>query len=184
MTRRLSGVALATAAVVCVLSILGNVPAVYALPLIGMLTAWSAHPDGVPEARVLAASSRNLVIGSLVLAALAVVAFQDRLQRLLIVRFGTDLDSLVITLLSVAVLALPVARLRSRSSSGSCYATRRRAPRLLHRWERRTRERAVAGTPGSQACIGLALGAARPCPRSAGIRSGGTRWLVRRHRRA
>lgn len=81
-SQRRTGVALVAAAAVCVLSIVGTLSAVYALPLIGMLTAWSAHPDGVPEARVLAASSRNLVIGSLVLTAFAVVALQDRLQRL------------------------------------------------------------------------------------------------------
>ena len=112
-SRPTSRLALAAAAVVCVLSIVGTLPAIYTLPLIGLLTAWSAPPDRVPEARVLAASSRNLVIGFMVLAALAVVAFQDRLQRLLIVRFGTDLDSLVIVLLSVAVLALPMAMVES-----------------------------------------------------------------------
>ena len=101
--------ALTAAAVVFIVSVVGALPSLYALPLIGMLTAWSAGPDVGPDARALSPGSGNRIIGSLVLAALAVVAFQGLLRRLVIISFGTDLPSEVLALLSVVVLALPVA---------------------------------------------------------------------------
>ena len=103
------------AAVVFVLSVVGALPSIYALPVIGLLTAWSASPDVGPEARTLSPGSRNRIIGSLLVAALAVVAFQDPLHQLLIVSFGTGLPSVVLTLLSVVVLALPLGMVESTS---------------------------------------------------------------------
>jgi len=115
LTKLRPRLALAGAAVVCVFSIIGALPSTYALPLVGVLTAWSAGPDIGPDARALSPGSRNRIIGSLVLAALAVVAFQGLLRRLLILSFGTDLPSEVLALLSVVVLALPVAMFDSTS---------------------------------------------------------------------
>ncbi|MDP9493779.1 MAG: M23 family metallopeptidase [Actinomycetota bacterium] len=107
--------ALAAAAVVVIIGVVGALPFLYALPLIGMLTAWSASPDVGSDARALSPGSGNRIIGSLVLASLAVVAFQGLLRRLLIISFGTDLPSEVVALLSVVVLALPVAMFDSTS---------------------------------------------------------------------
>lgn len=107
--------ALTAAAVVFVASVVGASPSRYALPLIGMLIAWSASPDVGPGARALSPGLRNRIIGSLVFSALAVVAFQVPLRRLLIVTFGMDVPSPVPTLLSVVVLALPLAMVESTS---------------------------------------------------------------------
>jgi hypothetical protein len=98
-----------------VVSVVGALPSLYALPLIGMLAAWSASPDVGPDARALSPGSRNRIMGSLSLAALAVVIFQGLLRQLLITSFGTDLPSAVPTFLSVVVLALPVAMIESTS---------------------------------------------------------------------
>ena len=114
LTKLRPRLALAGAAVVCVFSIIGALPSTYALPLVGVLTAWSANSDAT-AARALAPSSRNLIIGSLALAALTVVSFQSQLERLLIVSFGTDLPSAIVTLLAVGVLALPVVMAESSS---------------------------------------------------------------------
>ena len=110
-----SRLALTAAAVVFVISVVGALPSLYALPLIGMLAAWSASPDVGPDARALAPGSRNRIMGWLLLAALAVVVFQGLLRQLLITSFGTDLPSAVPTLLSVVVLSLPVAMIESTS---------------------------------------------------------------------
>ena len=64
--------ALTAAAVVVIIGVVGALPFLYALPLIGMLTAWSASPDVGSDARALSPGSGNRIIGSLVLAALAV----------------------------------------------------------------------------------------------------------------
>ena len=107
--------ALTAAAAVFVLGFIGALPSLYALPLACVLTALSASRDVGPDARALSPGPRNRIIESLVLAALAVVAFQGPLRRLLIISFGTDLPSEVVALLSVVVLALPVAMTDSTS---------------------------------------------------------------------
>ncbi len=107
------GVALVTAAVLSVLIIVRALPAMYGLPLVGLVAAWGAPPDTVPTARLLFPSPRNVAIGSLIVAAFAVVALQHRLLRALIVTFGAGRQSIIITLLSVAVLMLPLAMAES-----------------------------------------------------------------------
>ena len=106
---------LAASAVVVIIGVVGVLPSIYALPVIGFLAAWSASPDVGPDARALSSGSRNRIIGSLVLAVFAVVAFQGLVRRLLIVSFGTDLSSALVTLLAVGVLALPVVMAESSS---------------------------------------------------------------------
>ena len=107
--------ALTAAGVVSAASVVGVLPSLYALPVIGMLTAWGAGPGGEAEVSDLVAGPRNWILGSLVLAALGVVALQDLVQRFLIISFGTDLPSVVLTSVSVAALALPVAMIETTS---------------------------------------------------------------------
>lgn len=116
--------ALTAAAVVVVISVVGALPSLYALPLIGVLAAWSESPDVGPEGLARSSGWRNRIIGSLVLAAIAVVAFQGLLERILIVSFGTDLPPAVFTLLSLVILALPFATVESTSQTADFSANR------------------------------------------------------------
>jgi hypothetical protein len=79
------------------------------LPLIGLPLALGAPPDYVPDARVVARQSRNLVIGILILICVALIVMQRQLVRLLVVLVGLENVDLVVTVTAVAALALPLA---------------------------------------------------------------------------
>lgn len=118
LQRRRQAVLYALIGAISVLIILGMLPSLYGLPLLGLLAAWSARPDK-SEVRSLSTHPRNLMIGSLVVAAFAVVAFRHRLLRLLIVTFGVGLQSMVVTLLAIVVLTLPLAMVESTKRNES-----------------------------------------------------------------
>jgi hypothetical protein len=91
----------------------GVLPITFALPLIGLVLACGASPDGTPGARPVARSRRNVVLASLMLLAYAVVALQPQLLPTLVDWFGVDGQGLVVTLLAVSVLTLPLAMTES-----------------------------------------------------------------------
>jgi murein DD-endopeptidase MepM/ murein hydrolase activator NlpD len=108
---RRTGIVLAAIAVLTVLIVLRFLPAIYGLPVIGLLAAWSAQPEERENSLYL--RPRNVAVGLLVAAAFTVVALSHRLLRLLIVTFGLEWQSAVVTLLAVVVLTLPLAMAES-----------------------------------------------------------------------
>ena len=102
-------IALAAAAVVFAVGLLGILPFIVALPVIGVVLAFGAPPDHVAHARSIARRPRNAVIGVALLAALAVVIGQPQLSLPLVTLFGLDGSGLAVTCLAVVALALPLA---------------------------------------------------------------------------
>jgi len=108
-------IALASAAVVFALWLLGVLPFVLVLPVIGVALALGAPPDHAVDARPIARRPRNAVLGVGLLAALAVVVGQPQLSLPLVTLFGLDGSSLAVTCLAVVALALPLAMTDART---------------------------------------------------------------------
>jgi Peptidase family M23 len=102
-------IALAAAAMVFGVGLLGVLPFILDLPVIGVVLAFGSPPDHVPHARPIARRPRNAVIGVALVAALAVVVGQPQLSLPLVTLFGLDGSGLAVTCLAVVALALPLA---------------------------------------------------------------------------
>ena len=102
-------IALAAAAGVFAVGLLGVLPFIVALPVIGVVLAFGAPPDHLADARPIAHRPRNSVLGEALAAALAVVILQPQLSVPLVTLFGLDGSGLAVTCLAVAALALPLA---------------------------------------------------------------------------
>jgi hypothetical protein len=101
-------IALAAAAVVFGCGLLGVLPFILALPMIGVVLALSCPPDHVADARPIARRPRNALLGAALVAALAVVILQPQLSVPLVTLFGLDASGLAVTCLAVVALALPL----------------------------------------------------------------------------
>ena len=102
-------IALAAAAMVFGVGLLGVLPFIFALPVIGVVLAFGSPPDHVAPARPIARRPRNAVIGVALVAALAVVVGQPQLSLPLVTLFGLDGSGFAVTCLAVVALALPLA---------------------------------------------------------------------------
>ena len=102
-------IALAAAAVGFALGLLGVLPFIFVLPMIGVVLALGSPPDHLADARPIARRPRNAVLGVVVIAALAVVILQPQLSLPLVTLFGLDGSGLAVTCLAVVALALPLA---------------------------------------------------------------------------
>ena len=102
-------IALAAAGVVFACGLLGVLPFIFALPVIGVVLAVGSPPDHVADARPIARRPRNAVIGAVLLAALALVILQPQLSVPLVTLFGLDGSGLAVTCLAVVALAVPLA---------------------------------------------------------------------------
>jgi peptidase M23-like protein len=102
-------IALAAAAVVLALGLLGVLLFMLVLPVIGVVLALGAPPDHVIHARSIARRPRNAVLGVVLAAALAVVILHPDLSLPLVTLFGLDGSGLAVIVLAVVALALPLA---------------------------------------------------------------------------
>ena len=102
-------IALAAAAIVFAVGLLGVLPFLVALPVIGVVLALGSPPDYVGAARPLAYQPRNQLLGVALVAALAVVILQPQLSLPLVTLFGLDGSRLAVTWVAVVALALPLA---------------------------------------------------------------------------
>ena len=102
-------IALAAAAVVFTFGLLGVLPFIVVLPVIGVVLAFGSPPDHVGTARPIARRPRNAVLGVVLVAALVVVILQPQLSLPLVTLFGLDGSGLAVTCLAVVALALPLA---------------------------------------------------------------------------
>ena len=102
-------IALAAAAVLFACGLLGVLPFIVVLPVIGVVLALGSPPDHVADARPIARRPRNAVLGAVLVAALAVVILQPQLSLPLVTLFGLDGSGLAVTCLAVVALALPLA---------------------------------------------------------------------------
>jgi hypothetical protein len=102
-------IAVIVAGIIFALVPLIGLPTFFALPLIGLALATGAPPDYVTGATAVARRRRNLVLAILILTCLAVVVLQPQLAVWLVVLFGLDAAGLVVSLITVAALALPLA---------------------------------------------------------------------------
>ena len=102
-------IALAAATVLFACGLLGVLPFIVVLPVIGVVIALGAPPDHVADARPIARRPRNAVLGAVLVAALAVVILQPQLSLPLVTLFGLDGSGLAVTCLAVVALALPLA---------------------------------------------------------------------------
>ena len=98
-------IALAAAAVVFALGLLGVLPFMLVLPVIGVVLALGAPPDHVIHARSIARRPRNAMSGVALVAALAVVILQPELSLPLVSLFGLDGSGLAVTVLSTVMVA-------------------------------------------------------------------------------
>ncbi len=73
-------IALAAATVLFGCGLLGVLPFIVVLPVIGVVIALGAPPDHVADARPIARRPRNAVLGAVLVAALAVVILQPQLS--------------------------------------------------------------------------------------------------------
>ena len=108
-TRVRPWIALAVAAVLFALVVLGFVPFTFGALVIGVVLAFGSPPDYVGQARPVAGRPRNAALGIAIIAALAVVVWQPQLTLPLVVLFGMDASSLVVAAVAVIALALPLA---------------------------------------------------------------------------
>ena len=108
-------IALGAGAVVFAVGLLGVLPFIFALPVIGVVLALGAPPDHVAHARSIARRPRNAVIGVALVAALAVVVGQPQLSLPLVTLFGLDGSGLAVMCLAVVALALPLAMADART---------------------------------------------------------------------
>ena len=81
----------------------------HAVPLIGLALAAGVPPDYATEAKAVARRPRNHVLAMLILICLAVMVLQPQLALWLVVLFGLDAAGFVVSILTVAALALPLA---------------------------------------------------------------------------
>ncbi len=102
-------IALAAAAIVFAVGLLGVLPFIVALPVIGVVLALGSPPDYVGAARPVAYRPRNQLLGVALVAALAVVILQLQLSLPLVTLFGLDGSRLAVTCVAVVALALPLA---------------------------------------------------------------------------
>jgi hypothetical protein len=102
-------IALAAVAVVFASGLLGVLPFIFVLPMVGVVLAFGSPPDRVAEARPIAWRRRNAVLGAVLVAALAVVVAQPQLSLPLVTLFGLDGSGLAVTCFAVIALALPLA---------------------------------------------------------------------------
>jgi hypothetical protein len=102
-------IAVIVAGIIFALIPLIGLPTFFALPLIGLALAAGAPPDYVTEAKAVARRPRNLALAILILTCLAVLVLQPQLALWLVVLFGLDAAGLVVSLITVAALALPLA---------------------------------------------------------------------------
>ena len=94
--------------------LLGVLPFIFALPVIGVVLAFGSPPDHVADARPIARRPRNAVLGVALVAALAVVVGQPQLGVPLVSLFGLDGSGLAVMCLAVVALALPLAMTDAR----------------------------------------------------------------------
>ena len=121
-------IALAAATVLFTCGLLGVVPFILALPVIGVVLALGSPPDHVGTARPIARRPRNAVLGVALVAALVVVILQPQLSLPLVTLFGLDGSGLAVTCLAVVALALPLAMADAKADappSGWFLLTRR-----------------------------------------------------------
>jgi hypothetical protein len=83
-------IALAAGAIVFTVGLLGVLPFIVALPVIGVALALGSPPDHVGAARPVAYRPRNQLIGVALVAALAVVILQLQLSLPLVTLFALD----------------------------------------------------------------------------------------------
>jgi hypothetical protein len=102
-------IAVGAAIAVFALGLLGVLPFMLVLPVIGVVLALGAPTDQVIHARSIAQRPRNAVLGVVLVAALAVVILQPELSLPLVTMFGLDGSGLAVTVLAVVALALPMA---------------------------------------------------------------------------
>ena len=108
--------------------LLGILPLIVALPVIGVVLAFGSPPDHVGTARPIARRPRNAVLGVALVAALVVVILQPQLSLPLVTLFGLDGSGLAVTCLAVVALALPLAMADAKADappSGWFLLTRR-----------------------------------------------------------
>ena len=110
-------IALAAAGVVFACGLMGVLPLILALPVIGVVLAFGSPPDHVADARPIARRPRNALLGGAVAAALAVVILQPQLGVPLVTLFGLDGSGLAVTCLAVVALALPLAMTDARTDA-------------------------------------------------------------------
>jgi hypothetical protein len=110
-------IAVGAAAAVFALGLLGVLPFMLVLPVIGVVLAIGAPTDHVIHARSIAWRPRNAVLGVVLLATLAVVILQPELSLPLVTMFGLDGSGLAVTVLAVVGLALPLAMTDARTDN-------------------------------------------------------------------
>ena len=117
-------IAVAAAVAVFTCGLLGVLPFILALPVIGVVLALGSPPDQAADARPIARRPRNAVLGAVLIAALAVVLGQPQLSLPMVTLFGLDGSGLVVTCLAVVALALPLAMVDAKTDehrpAGSC----------------------------------------------------------------
>lgn len=102
-------IALAVAGAALAASLLGLLPFVVVLPVIGVVLALGSPPDHIARPRPIAHRPRNALLGGALAGALAVVIFQPQLAVPLVTLFGLNGSGLAVTCLAVVALALPLA---------------------------------------------------------------------------
>jgi hypothetical protein len=103
-------IAVGSAIAVFALGLLGVLPFMLVLPVIGVVLALGAPTDHVIHARSIARRPRHAVLGVVLVATLAVVILQPELSLPLVTMFGLDGSGLAVTVLAVVAVALPLAR--------------------------------------------------------------------------
>src|SRR5215210_7293761 len=111
-------IALAVAAVVFASGLLGFLPIILAVPLIGVVLALGSPPDHVGHARPIARRPHNVVLAIALVAALVVVVGQPQLALPLVALFGLNGSGLAVTCLAVVALALPLAMADAKNDAG------------------------------------------------------------------
>ena len=97
--------------------LLGILPFIFVLPVIGVVLAFGSPPDHVACARPIARRPRNAVLGVALVAALAVVVGQPQLGVPLVSLFGLDGSGLAVMCVAVVALALPLAMADARTDN-------------------------------------------------------------------
>ncbi|HET9562162.1 MAG TPA: hypothetical protein VFP01_08650 [Propionibacteriaceae bacterium] len=101
--------ALTAAAGVVASGLMGILPFIFVLPVIGVVLAIGSPSDHVAHARRIARRPRNAVLDVALPAALAVVVGQPQLALPLVTPFGLDGSGVTVTPLAIVALALPLA---------------------------------------------------------------------------
>lgn len=102
-------VAVIVAAIIFALIPLIDLQLIFAVPLIGLALAAGVPPDYVPDAKPVDRRPRNVILGILVLACLAVTVLQPQLTRWIVALFGLDGAGLAVALMTIATLAFALA---------------------------------------------------------------------------